>query len=132
MRELNEVIDLAETRGKQLAALRAAAQRLLRELRGAGYKSDVYYKLIGQVSDTAAAAAQWVRVPEYEPIETAPKDGSDVRIVYNGLKLPAYWCDDLERWVLIRQWTLDSFLSKELDGWILAAPTKPEPEDGDG
>ena len=39
---------------------------------------------------------------------TAPKDGEKVWL-HMELRVPAFWCSDLERWVLDRQYTLDSF-----------------------
>jgi hypothetical protein len=49
------------------------------------------------------------RPPEWQPMETAPKDGTEVRLALsypNGV--PAYWCADLKTWVLSRPLHVES------------------------
>ena len=44
---------------------------------------------------------------EWQPIEAAPKDGTEVFVPINiGAQL-AYWCKDLQRWVLSRPLHID-------------------------
>jgi hypothetical protein len=37
---------------------------------------------------------------EWQPIETAPKDGSTIQIPIKG-QVPAYWDEELKTWVLV-------------------------------
>ena len=43
---------------------------------------------------------------DWQPIETAPKDGTIVRLPVIG-EIRAYWCKDLERWVSVVEQTMN-------------------------
>lgn len=62
----------------------------------------------------------------WQPIETAPKDGTNILIHELGDTFVAWWLNGLERWV-DGKWT-------EMDGWVTYDPTHwmplpPPPED---
>lgn len=44
---------------------------------------------------------------DWQPIETAPKDGRTIYLPVGECAVPAFWCDDLKRWVLVRTWKMD-------------------------
>ena len=45
---------------------------------------------------------------QWQPISTAPKDGTEVKLRLHG-SLRAYWDDELNGWVLSRPFHMESF-----------------------
>lgn len=50
------------------------------------------------------------------PIETAPRDGSVVVLDLGRVQLSAFWCKDLQRWVLCQPLHMESVY--EPKGWF--------------
>ena len=68
-------------------------------------------KLLGLVRGTH-------EIVEREPINDmtlAPKDGTEIRIPIHWT-LPAFWCNDLKRWVLSRPLHVESVY--DVKGWL--------------
>jgi hypothetical protein len=57
-----------------------------------------------------------------QPIETAPKDGSEVYIAVGG-KARAYWDDELQAWVLSRPLHVESVRSPH-EWWPVPPPRR--------
>lgn len=60
---------------------------------------------------------------EAAPMDTAPRNGTDIRLVIPRCIVPAYWDDDLHKWVLCRPWYMESVSNPA--GWLQAAPSRP-------
>jgi hypothetical protein len=50
---------------------------------------------------------------DWQPIVTAPKDGTEVRLRLNLQSVKAYWDDDLRTWVLSRPLHMESIRDPE-------------------
>lgn len=62
----------------------------------------------------------------WQPMETAPKDGTEILIELRpGFGIPAYWCDELQTFVLSRPLHIESV--REPTGW---KPRWQEPNQG--
>lgn len=45
-------------------------------------------------------------LPGWQPIETAPKDGTSIYLPVS-TAVRAYWCKDLNRWITDREWRMN-------------------------